>query len=193
MLNNKPQIAISACLLGHKVRYDGKEKKLPVEQFPAFRHFEQVEFIPFCPEVGIGLGVPRAKIQLVREQQQIRLLGVENHRWDGTEELSSYAQNFLQQYPDINCYVVKSKSPSCGYQSTALFVRKIISDNGDLSDYEQAYEQLSVTSGLFVQTILQLRPRLLIMDEIQFMQLLNSGEQACLKFIQQLDVTSLSK
>lgn len=189
MLNNKPQIAISACLLGHKVRYDGKEKKLPVEQFPSFRHFEQVEFIPFCPEVGIGLGVPRAKIQLVREQQHIRLLGAENHRWDGTEELSSYAQNFLQQNPAINCYVVKSKSPSCGYQSTALFVRKNTSENGELF----AYEQLSVTSGLFVQTILQLRPRLLIMDEIQFIQLLNSGDQACLKFIQQLGVTCSSK
>ena len=181
---------MSACLLGHKVRYDGKEKKLLLNQFSSFRHFEQVKFIPFCPEVAIGLGVPRPKIQLVREKQQIRLLGVENHRWDVTEQLTSYAQNFLQQYPDINCYVVKSKSPSCGYQSTPLFVRKTISDNGELSDYEQAYEQLAVTSGLFIQTILQLRPRLLIMDEVQFLQLLDSGEYACLKFIQQLDVTS---
>ncbi len=191
MLNDKPQIAMSACLLGHKVRYDGKEKTLAVEQFSSFRHFSKVDFIPFCPEVAIGLGVPRPKIQLVREkQQQIRLVGVEHHSWDVTEELTSYAQNFLQQYPDINCYVVKSKSPSCGYQSTPLFVTKAISENGELSDYEQAYEQLAVTSGLFIQTILQLRPRLLIMDEVQFMQLLDSGEYACLKFIQQLDVTS---
>ena len=180
---------MSACLLGHKVRYDGKEKTLAVEQFSSFRHFSKVDFIPFCPEVGIGLSVPRAKIQLVKEKQQpIRLLGAENHSWDVTEELTSYAHNFLQQYPDINCYIVKSKSPSCGYQSTPLFVTKSINENGDLSDYEQDYEQLAVTSGLFVQTILQLRPELLIMDELQFVQLLESGERACLKFIQQLDV-----
>lgn len=153
-MNDKLQIAISACLLGHKVRYDAQI--LPVlDQNPILKQLklqpDQVEFIPFCPEVGIGLPVPRAKIQLVRNKNhQNRVVGVEDHTLDVTKQLESYAQDFIIRYPDINIYVVKSRSPSCGYQSTPLFA--------------QSQEQIALTSGLFVQTILNINAQLLIID-----------------------------
>ena len=158
-LNTQTQIAVSACLLGHQVRYDAKVLS-KWDQNPLLKQLnlqpEQVELIPFCPEVGIGLGVPRAKIQVIRnKQQQIRVIGVADHTLDVTEQLESYAEEFLQHYPDINIVVVKSKSPSCGYQSTPLF-------DGERIDSQQ--KQIAMSSGLFVQTILKIKPQLMIID-----------------------------
>ena len=156
-MKKKVQIAISACLLGEKVRYDAKvlpafDKTSVLKQLNITK--DDVEFISFCPEVGIGLGVPRAKIQVIRnKQQQIRVLGVENHTLDVTSELESYAQSFFKQYPDIFAYVVKSKSPSCGYASTPLF-----------NDSEKHAQQIAITSGLFIQTILKIKPQILVID-----------------------------
>lgn len=181
---NKPKIAVSACLLGHRVRYDGREKKhsLLVDIF-LNQFSDKVELVPFCPEVAIGLSVPRPKIQLVRDNnEQIQVLGVENHRLNVTEPLTSYAEIFLQQYPDIKGFIVKSKSPSCGFQSTPLF--EMFTEKGRFSEIhtEVSYQQIEVTSGLFVQSLLVLKPELLIIEELQL-----STEDACLKFIQTLE------
>jgi len=156
-MNEKVQIAVSACLLGEKVRYDAKflpsfDKNAVLKQLSIAE--DEVEFISFCPEVGIGLGVPRAKIQVIRnKQQQIRVLGVENHTLDVTTELESYAQSFFKQYPDVYAYVVKSKSPSCGYHSTPLY-----------DDSKKHVQQIAITSGLFVQTLLKIKPQILVID-----------------------------
>jgi len=188
-LNTKPQIAISACLLGQMVRYDGKEKKQPLivafflnKKYLQYNLSGTVEVVPFCPEVGIGLGVPRAKIQAVRQKdEQIRIVGVENHTWDVTEALKSYAEHFLQQYPDIQYFIVKAKSPSCGYQSTPLFQALIPVQAKQCAQEEQKVEQIALVSGLFVQTILELKPQLHIIDETCL-----STEQSCLSLLQQI-------
>ena len=67
----KPCIAISACLAGEAVRYDGASKPLPDTDFFE-RHFQ---LISVCPEVGAGLSVPRPPVQLVQTQQGVRALG----------------------------------------------------------------------------------------------------------------------
>lgn len=182
----KVKIAISACLLGQRVRYDGREK-IQAHIVDCFFHefTEKVDVIPFCPEVAIGLGVPRPKIQVVRKKdQRIRILGVEDYRWDVTDALKLYAEDFLQLYPDISHFVVKSKSPSCGYQSTALYEREVIKrDSGhEMAQPEQHYRQIGLVSGLFVQTILELKPQLHISDETCL-----STKQACLHLLQQIE------
>ncbi|MCU7939146.1 MAG: DUF523 domain-containing protein [gamma proteobacterium symbiont of Bathyaustriella thionipta] len=187
----KTQIAVSACLLGQKVRYDGKTKKhaLIIDMF-LNKGLSTVELIPFCPEVAIGLGVPREKIQVIRNKdKQIRLVGVEDHTLDVTHELQSYAENFLLQYPDIKYYIVKSKSPSCGYQSTPLFISQVDDEKSGLMkkhdnynyNYNYNYEQAELTSGLFVQTLQTIEPELVIIEETQF-----DSEEACLMFFQQI-------
>ena len=114
--DDKIQVAISACLLGHQVRYDAKIlPKLDQSLLAQQLHLqpEQLILIPFCPEVGIGLSVPRAKIQAIRnKEQQIRVLGVVDHTLDVTERLESYAHDFIEKYPEISTFVVKSKSPA---------------------------------------------------------------------------------
>ncbi|MCK5647275.1 MAG: DUF523 domain-containing protein [Gammaproteobacteria bacterium] len=189
-MTDKPVVAVSACLLGHRVRYDGREKKhsLIVDSF-LNKFSDKVELVPFCPEVAIGLSVPRAKIQVVKEtHEQIRLVGVEDHRLDVTQPLKLYAESFLQQYPDIRGFIVKSKSPSCGFQSTPLFERLAQEKGsceehaeGTLPNAEGSYKQLGFTSGLFVQSVLILKPGLQIIEETQL-----TTENACLNFIQNL-------
>lgn len=183
MLKEKTEVAISACLLGQRVRYDGKEKRqAQIVDFFSKRFSEQVSIIPFCPEVAIGLGVPRPKIHLVRQKnEQIRVLGVENHTIDVTESLESYASEFLRHYPGLSHLIVKSRSPSCGYQSTPLMINtggRSANDNKTVKQKDASYKQIALTSGLFVQTILDMKPELQIADETQLIT-----EQDCLKFL----------
>lgn len=65
------RIGISACLLGQAVRFDGGHKRSDflVDVFGPF-----VEFVPVCPEVEIGLGVPRETLRLVRNGEETRLV-----------------------------------------------------------------------------------------------------------------------
>lgn len=167
----KIKIAVSACLLGHKVRYDGKEKKHSlILDILAVQYSEKLEIIPFCPEVAIGLGVPRAKIQLVQQKdEQIRVLGVENHTLDVTEALQSCAESFLRQNTDLKAMIVKSKSPSCGSGSTPLFSPK------------DACQPIALSSGFFVQNLKVLKPELVIIEDTQF-----DTESACQHFLQNL-------
>jgi uncharacterized protein YbbK (DUF523 family) len=64
------RIGVSACLLGEQVRYDGGHKR---NAFLLEELALHVRFVPVCPEVGIGLGVPRESIRLVRRGDRIRL------------------------------------------------------------------------------------------------------------------------
>ena len=85
--------------------------------------------------------------------EQIHVFGVLNHTCDVTDALKSYAVNFMQQHPDVECYIVKSKSPSCGYQSTPLFQR--IKGKNQL---------LGFSSGMFTRTISAMKPQLKIVE-----------------------------
>ena len=68
----KIRIAISACLLGREVRYNGGHKESRLCSHTLAQHFD---FVPLCPEVAIGLGIPREPIRLVGDPQQPRALG----------------------------------------------------------------------------------------------------------------------
>lgn len=137
------KVAISACLIGQKVRYDGLSK---LHQ-PIMAHLsEKVELIPFCPEVGIGLSIPREKIQLCYNPLQfnkplsdkqvagrkIRVKEINNPDKDYTDDLSAYGRYFMQQNPNILAIILKSKSPSCGLNSTPVIVEKDYQKNDSI-------------------------------------------------------------
>lgn len=115
-------IAVSACLAGEKVRYDGAAKSLPLYSLLQ----TQLNLIHICPEIGAGLGVPRPPVQLIEADDQIHALGRENRLIDVTNALQNFAEQSLQrlQRDHLLCgYVWKSRSPSCGFGSTPLFNR----------------------------------------------------------------------
>ncbi|MCK5664440.1 MAG: DUF523 domain-containing protein, partial [Thiotrichaceae bacterium] len=109
-MDQKKSIAISACLLGYKVRYDGAHQRneIIIQQLG-----EYFNIIPVCPEVEIGLSVPREKIELHQRGMKIHLLSSNKPVIDLTEQMIAYAQIFLKNHK-ISGMILKDKSPSCG-------------------------------------------------------------------------------
>ena len=110
-------IAVSECLTGAPVRYDGGHR---ASAWPRLALEGLYEFQPICPEVGIGLGVPRAPIRLVGTAAAPRAVGVEDASVDVTDRLRAYAGTRLPDLDDVDGYVFKARSPSCGLKGVAL-------------------------------------------------------------------------
>jgi uncharacterized protein YbgA (DUF1722 family)/uncharacterized protein YbbK (DUF523 family) len=108
----KIRLGVSACLLGQTVRYDGGHKRDPFLT-DTLGHF--VEWVPVCPEVEIGLGVPRDTIRLVGGAAAPRLL-VEKSGEDLTARMRRYARARVTELEslDLHGYILKRGSPSCG-------------------------------------------------------------------------------
>ena len=110
---------MSECLTGAPVRYDGGHR---VSAWPRAALGGLYEFRPICPEVGIGLGVPRPAIRLVGTPAAPRAVGVEDASIDVSDRLRAYAGTRLPDLDDVDGYVFKARSPSCGLQGVALHV-----------------------------------------------------------------------
>ena len=143
------RIGISACLLGQKVRYDGGHKRdaFLVEVFA--RH---VEWVPVCPEVEMGLGVPRDTLRLELQRDDIRLIMPKTGA-DYTEPMRAFtAQRLAALARERLCgYILKKASPSCGMERVRLYP-----DNGMPRKSGQ---------GLFAAALMQCFPHLPVEEE----------------------------
>jgi uncharacterized protein YbgA (DUF1722 family)/uncharacterized protein YbbK (DUF523 family) len=108
----KIRLGVSACLLGQEVRYDGGHKR---DRFLIDTLGRFVEWVPVCPEVEIGLGIPRDRIRLVGDAAAPRLI-VEKTGDDLTARMQRYARARTLELEslDLHGYVLKRGSPSCG-------------------------------------------------------------------------------
>jgi uncharacterized protein YbgA (DUF1722 family)/uncharacterized protein YbbK (DUF523 family) len=112
------RIGVSSCLLGERVRFDGQHKRDPfVSEILA----EYFELVPVCPEVAIGLGVPRPPIRLVGDPAQPRAVGVRDPGLDVTPALAAYGRQMAAELAGISGYVLKAKSPSCGMERVKVY------------------------------------------------------------------------
>ncbi len=117
-------LGISACLAGQKVRYNGDHKRsgYVTNSLSKFFHLK-----PVCPEVEIGMGVPREPIRLVGEAdgdtvKEYRVKGTDSPDKDFTEQLSTFgAQTAKAIENDISGYVLMQKSPSCGMERVKIY------------------------------------------------------------------------
>jgi uncharacterized protein YbgA (DUF1722 family)/uncharacterized protein YbbK (DUF523 family) len=107
----KIPIGVSQCLLGDAVRFDGGHKR---NSFLIEVLSDYVDFRPVCPEVAIGLGIPRKPIRLIITDGEDRIRGIENPDLDVTDNLYLEAEKAANAMPDICGYVFMQKSPSCG-------------------------------------------------------------------------------
>lgn len=112
------RIAISGCLLGQEVRYDGGHK---LNEYITGTLGEIFDFLPLCPEVAIGMGIPRPPIRLVRRGGDIRALGVDDATLDVTEPLANYADRVAAKLGHVSGYILKNNSPSCGMERVKLY------------------------------------------------------------------------
>ena len=112
------RVGISACLLGRAVRYDGGDKRDRSILATLGRRFE---LGPVCPEVEIGLGVPREPLRLEGSGPAPRLV-FRRSRLDITPRMSSWARRRLRdlEAAGLRGFVLKSRSPSCGLAQVPL-------------------------------------------------------------------------
>jgi uncharacterized protein YbgA (DUF1722 family)/uncharacterized protein YbbK (DUF523 family) len=146
------QIGISSCLLGNEVRFDGGHKHSRYITNTLGLYFD---FVPFCPEVAIGLGIPRPPIQLVQIGGALRVRGVREPERDVTDDLVSYGRQVAQQLQGVSGYLFKKGSPSCGIERV-----KIYGDKGMPVDRGP---------GMFAGTIMELLPELPVEEEGRLM------------------------
>ena len=101
---------MSECLLGSEVRYDGSGAR---SSFPHAALAGLYEFRGICPEMGIGMSVPRPPIRLVA-RNGIRAVGVADGELDYTDALTAFAERQSAALDDVSGYVLMKNSPSCG-------------------------------------------------------------------------------
>jgi len=115
----KIRLGISSCLLGQPVRYDGAHRQ---DRFITDTLGKYVEFVPVCPEVECGLGVPREAMRLVGDPEAPRLVTVRT-KIDHTERLVAWARHRVRQLEQENLcgFIFKSKSPSDGMERVKVY------------------------------------------------------------------------
>ena len=144
----KPIIVISKCITFSPVRWDGTIIASEfVEKLKPY-----VEFVPVCPEVEVGLGVPRSPIRLVSKDGRIRLIQPSTGL-DLTEKMEEFAERFLGSLKAVDGFILKSASPSSGFRTVKI--------------YPRAEKSASIArgSGVFGGAVLAKYPNLAIEDE----------------------------
>ena len=140
-------IGISSCLIGEKVRFDGghKQNRYVLDTLGKFFRFR-----PFCPEMAIGLGVPRETIRLVAVGERSEAIGNKTHTLNVTRELIQSAQDQLSWHRQLFGYIVKKDSPSCGMERVRRY-------RGDIPRRDGV--------GLYTETMMHNFPALPVEEE----------------------------
>lgn len=144
-------LGISQCLLGENVRYDGSHKHSSLCTTTLAQCFD---YLPVCPEMGIGLGAPRESIslRLAADGESLRVVGNKTPGLDVTEKLENYARQKAAELADIDGYIFMGRSPSCGLGNV-----KIYRDNGYATERRSA--------GLYAREFTRLHPLLPVEEE----------------------------
>ena len=150
----RPKLGISSCLLGNEVRYDGGHKHNRYVTQTLGKYFD---FVPFCPEVAIGLPTPRSPIRLVGEGDAIRVLGTDDASLDYTEKLKSYGNRVAASLDDYCGYIVKKDSPSCGMERVKVYQEK------------KEAPPVRRGSGMYTSAVMESRPELPVEEEGRLM------------------------
>lgn len=108
---NKIPVGVSQCLLGEPVRFDGGHKR---NRYVTDVLGDYLQYHSVCPEVAIGLGIPRKPIRLIATDQQTRVRGSDDAALDVTDALAGQADIAAAELPDICGYIFMQNSPSCG-------------------------------------------------------------------------------
>jgi uncharacterized protein YbbK (DUF523 family) len=148
VVNSRPRLGISACLLGDEVRYDGGHKRNAYLTDVLGR---RVEWLRVCPEFEVGMGTPRETLQLVRDGDRIRMLTTRS-RMDHTDAMESWARARVEALASekLSGYVLKKDSPSCG---------------PDVKLFDSSGGEAGRGRGLFADALVRRFPDLPVEDE----------------------------
>ncbi len=112
----KPILVVSRCFEFDACRYNGLMIPNPLVRML----IPHVEFRPICPEMEIGLGTPRDPIRIVVENGQRRLVQPSTGE-DLTEAMDRFSDQFLSALQEVDGFLLKGRSPSCGVYDAKEF------------------------------------------------------------------------
>jgi uncharacterized protein YbgA (DUF1722 family)/uncharacterized protein YbbK (DUF523 family) len=133
-------VGVSSCLLGQEVRFNGGHKR---HRFLTDELAPYVDWAPFCPEVSMGLGTPREPIRLTADGRLVN--------WSGTADHTAAMAALPLPSGDLDGYVLKAKSPSCGIRAIPRYGPDGVS--------------VSAGPGLYAARVLARFPLLAVEDE----------------------------
>ena len=144
------RIGISSCLLGREVRWDGGHKR---DRFLTGMLEDYVEWVPVCPEVELGMGIPREPVHLVRVGDELRMRSQRGGS-DHTAAMQRFSTRRVAElaHEELCGYVLKKDSPSCGMERV-----KVRSEKGGSPRREGR--------GLFAEALLRAWPELPVEEE----------------------------
>ena len=140
-MTDRPRVGVSSCLLGEEVRFNGGHKRY---RFLTDELGPHVDWVPYCPEVEIGLGTPREPIRLTTDGRLVNRAGTADH----TEAMTKLPLPAAE----IDGYVFKAKSPSCGIRAIPKYA-----EDGTAGDHGGR--------GLYAARVLTAFPLLAVEDE----------------------------
>jgi uncharacterized protein YbgA (DUF1722 family)/uncharacterized protein YbbK (DUF523 family) len=146
----RPCIVISRCIEFDPCRYDGSKIPSPV----VAQLKSHVDCIPVCPEVEIGLGIPRATVRIVRLEGIDHLLQPATGR-DVSGEMTVFANRFLDSLPPVDGFILKGGSPTSGTSGVRV--------------YPSAEKSMAIekTAGFFAREVMKRFSDLPIEDELR--------------------------
>ena len=148
--SGRPRVGVSSCLLGEEVRFNGGHKRY---LFLTDSLDPYVDWVPYCPEMEIGLGTPREAIRLTTGGRLVNRGGTADH---------TAAMAALPLPADLDGYVFKAKSPSCGIRAIPRY-----RDGGQPAGAQPAGAQPAdhAGRGLYASRVLSAFPLLAAEDE----------------------------
>lgn len=147
--DKKLKIGVSACLMGDTVRFDSGHKK---NQFITSSLKDYFEFVKVCPEVGAGFSIPRPAMQLRKINQVVELVISKQPDQVVTQQLVSFGESIMPALDDLDGFVFKKGSPSCG----VFRVPVVINEKGHKDRNE---------TGLFAKAFMEKYPLIPVEEE----------------------------
>ncbi|WP_048173968.1 YbgA family protein [Methanosarcina siciliae] len=145
---SRPKVVVSKCLEFEHCRYNGDMIRSPA----VAKLKEYVDFLPVCPEVEIGLGIPRKPVRIVLERGEHRLIQPSGGK-DVTEDMKTFCTRFLDSIENVDGFILKFRSPSCGFKDVKFYPS--VDGKGAIGK----------TSGYFGGAVLEKYPFLPVEDE----------------------------
>lgn len=147
-MTKKLKLGISSCLLGEKVRWDGSDKRC---DFLLNILMPYASFVTCCPEVAIGLPVPRPTVHLIGKRHAPDLVFVKDESHKLTDEMNTFSTEKVEKLSHLDGYIFKKGSPTCGMERVKV--------------YQEYGKPPKLGVGLFAKTLMDRYPLLPVEEE----------------------------
>ncbi len=142
------RIGVSSCVIGEEVRWNGGHSR---QRYLTDILGPFVEYVPVCPEVEVGMGVPRPTVRLVRQGDTIRMIDPKNEvDWTSSMNRLSLTRASELAGENLSGFVLKKDSPTCGAFRVRVYTDTGVARNG---------------RGLFADALIRRLPNLPVEEE----------------------------